>query len=214
MEDLISYGVAGLTGVISVLFLKNKQMIDGLTKWLLNRINKESISKIPLDQHKVFLIIKTYRSQYSTYLFHSETKNAFYNEFMTILFRELGSSLKNIIESTESGIALENYIVEEVDRCVQLIVARSDARLVMPSDKVKLSFDKWRSSLNKALVGSINEIATDDLVKSAYLKKYRTLDIARSFVTYVLSSGELIFTGMNGSFDNIKPEDIINQDNE
>lgn len=214
MEDLISYGVAGLTGVISVLFLKNRKMIDGLTDWLLRRINKESIAKIPLDQHKAFLIIRNYRSEYGRYLFHSESKNAFYNEFMTILFNELSAAMKNIIESTDTGVSLENYIMDEISRCVQLVMSRSDSRLVMPNEKVKVSFDKWRASLNKALIGAMRDIADDDLVKSAYLKKYRTLDVARSFVAYVLSSGELIFTGMNGSFDNIKPEDIINQDDE
>lgn len=211
MEDLIAYGVAAVSTLASVLFLKNTKMVNGVTEWLLGILNKEGIAKINLDQHRVFILLRTYKNQYSAHLFESPAKNAYYNEFLNIMFSELEKTLTVIIKEEPSNVLTENFIIEQINTCVENIVNRSDLRLNPPNHKVRIDIERWRSSLNKGLILSIHEIATDDLTRTCYLKKYRTLDIVRSFASYVLSSAELTFNNMNGAFDDLDPASVINR---
>jgi hypothetical protein len=78
-----------------------------------------------------------------------------------------------------------------------------------PAGKVKEQFNKWKHSLLEAFKHSIDEITNDDLVKSPYFKVYRTLDTTRAFIGFLLNSGAMTFSAMNGAFDELKPSDVI-----
>jgi len=209
MADIISYIVTSVVTFVTVWIVKNTQLKEGITNVFLKSLNKEGISKIPLQEHRVFLLIRTYKNQYASHMFNSEAKNIFYKEFLNIVLSELEVYLQLINSKTEKGIALDNIVLSELSNCIEKIEARVAGRLVPPNDKVRIEFTLWRQSLFASLSHSVDEIVSDDLVKSTYLKQYRTLDTVRTFLSYLLNSGAKTFSAFNGAFDTVAVTDVI-----
>ena len=205
MNELLMVIIGSVGAFLTTWIVQNKALREGLTNALLKAVNKEPIKKIPLKNHKVFLYLKTYKSNFGFFIFNSDSKSLFYQTFMRLLFNHLNEWLINIINSKEN---IEIYIIDELNKQLDLFDAELENTLNIPNG-ISKQFQQWRMMLIESLKKSIDQILADDIVESSFFKTYRVLDQVSGFVNIALSTGAITFNQMNGAFDSIKVDEII-----
>ena len=207
-DDLIFLIIGGFSAFGTTWIVQNKALREGFTNTLLRKLNKESIKKIPLKDHKVFTYLRGYNTSMGFFIFNSDTKSIFYQTFMKLLFDQLNGFCNDIIKNKETNTSLDNFILDKFNDTI--IVFDSDLKesLIIP-DGISKQVLQWKMMLLESLKKSIENVISDDLVESNYFKVYRILDLITGFVNIALSTGAITFNQMNGAFDKLKVEDVL-----
>jgi hypothetical protein len=206
MTEVVFIIIGGFSAFLTTWIVQNKTLREGITNSLLKRLNKESIKKIALNDHKVFLYLKTYKSNFGFFVFNSDSKSLFYQTFIRLLFNHLSEWLNSIINI--KGVNVETYILDQLNSHLDKFDAQLEEQLNIPQS-IQKQFQQWRMMLIESLKKSTEQILSDDIVESDYFKKYRVLDQVCGFVNIALSTGAITFNQMNGAFDEIKVDDIL-----
>lgn len=206
MNDILLLVIGGISAFMTTWVVQNKSLREGITNSLLRKLNKESIKKIPLKDHKVFLYLKTYKSNFGFFIFNSDSKSLFYQSFIKLLFVHLTEWLQSVVTCKESNI--ENYTLDQLNIHLDKFDNELENLLNIPPS-ISKQFQQWRMMLIESLKKSTEQILSDDIVESNYFKTYRVLDQVAGFVNIALSTGAITFNQMNGAFDSIKVDDIL-----
>lgn len=200
--------IGGVSTFLTTWILQNKALREGITSSLLKKLNKESIKKIPLKDHKVFTYLKSTNTGLNFLVFKSNTKSVFYQTFIQLLFTELNKFCLDIISSKESSTSFDNFVINKLDEHIVNFKNEFNSTLVTPV-KVSKQLLQWKVMLLESLKRTMENLLSDELVDSNYFKIYRILDLVSGFTNIALSTGAVTFNQMNGAFDELTVEDIF-----
>lgn len=207
-STMITVILSAAGGWFGLWIVNNKPLKEGITNLFLKRLNKESIKKIPLKQHKVFLQVKSYRNTISSSSFNNEAKTIFFQTYIQVLFKNMEDLLNKIVDSKDKTRPIDLQILENLNEAIDRINKEIQSTFNAPS-KVEDLFNQWRTALLESLRKSIEYVVSDDIVESDYFTMYRVLDQIYGFLDYVLKTGSAQFAAMNGAFDGLRINDVI-----
>lgn len=212
-EILYTMGTA-IAGGIGWFFASNEKLREGISDWFLKSLNQTRIKKIPLKQHKLFSLLKQKESSMTYFVIDEPIKIEFYRRYVGIVFAALRKSALDIVEAAEDRkTVMSNFIDGEINELPSRITHALGQQLVIPPSIYK-NFMQWRMMINDSLKDTLTEVLNDDLVKSNYFIAYRTLDTLIAHAKFILSSGALEFSRMNGAFRGLETKDILRHDNQ
>ncbi len=209
MNEFLSLLIGAIVTWFGIWVTNNKTLREGLSKLLLKKLNRESINKIPLKEHKIFMQLKSHKNTFSNiYLFNNESKILFFQTYMDLLFKNIEVMLINIIENKENKNNIESLVSEELNRLLEVFNNEINSTLQCP-EKVEKQFTIWKTMINSELKKSVELILNDNLIESPYITVYRLCDQLVTMTNITLTTGSLTFSQMNGAFDNVKIEDVV-----
>lgn len=214
LEEIIYTIGTALAGALTWFFASNIKLREGMSDWVLKTLNKTHINKIPLLQHKLFSLLRQKESSMAYFIIDEPVKIAFYKIYVKLVFSELKLSAEKIANSVDDkDIVLANLIHGEVNALPGRINTLLMQELIIP-DNVKTPFMQWRVMINESLKDTLTEILNDDLVDSNYFMAYRALDVLIAHIKFILSSGALEFSKLNGGFKGLELKDILKNENQ
>ena len=206
--ELITYIVTALGSFLTIFVVQNSKLKEGFTETLIGLMGRFSSKKIPLKNHKAFILLKNYKNQLNLFLFDNHTKSTFYKEFISVIFENVLILSTNIIEKGEmQNDEIEFYINEQFELCKERVDNDLNNRLIIP-EKIANKLNHWKSLMLDSLKTSVESLITDDVNNSSYFKVYRTLDALLTFANFLTSTGSIQFNNINGAFNEIDVKDI------
>ncbi len=205
---MITYIATALGSFLTVFVFQNSKLKEGFTDTVLGLMGRFSSKKIPLKNHKAFIILKSYKNQLNLFLFDNYTKSTFYKEFISIIFENTLILSEALIKALDDKtVNIEFLINEEFELCKERVDKDLNNRLVIP-EKIANKLNHWKSLMLESLKTSVESLITDDVNNENYFKVYRTLDAILTFSNFLTSTGSIQFNNINGAFNEINVEDI------
>lgn len=212
--EIITYVLTAVGTFLSVFIVQNTRLKEGFTDTIIGLMGRFSSKKIPLKNHKAFIIMKNYKNQLNLFLFDNYTKSTFYKEFIGVIFENVLKLSESLIKKQARGIdSIEFVINEEFELCKERIDNDLINRLIIP-DKIANKLNHWKALMLDSLKTSIESLITDDTNNQDYFKVYRTLDALLTFSNFLTSTGSIQFNNINGAFNDINVEDIYRKEEE
>lgn len=209
--EALTYVLTAIGSFITVFIVQNTRLKEGFTDTIISLMGRFSSKKIPLKNHKAFVILKNYKNQLNLFLFDNHTKSTFYKEFISIIFENILILSEELIKKEgRSNSDIELEISNEFELCKERIDNELNNRLVIP-EKIANKLNHWKSLMLDSLKTSIESLITDDTNNQKYFKVYRTLDALLTFSNFLTSTGSIQFNNINGAFDSIHVNDIYKE---
>lgn len=219
IESIFVPAMTGLSAIIVFYITQNSQLREGLTKFVLLKLNKVDVNKIDLKYHKVWGFLRNYKNFLNLSIFSNEVKGRFCQEYIGIVCNEMIKFLEKVSKSyaeisldktdlDTQNLNLQEKIYAHFEETQSLIDSEIQKRLT-PPEKVRKQFSDWRFAQTNALRQDIEATMTDDVTKDIYYKARETFDKVSSFWNYMNANGLLLFNNINGAFDLLKEEDVI-----
>lgn len=210
--EIIAYILTALGSFFTVFVIQNTKLKEGITDSVIGLLGRFSSKKIPLRNHKAFIILKSYKNQLNLFLFDNHTKSTFYKEFIGIIFENIMIISNAIIKKEALGTnEIEIFISNEFELCKERIDKDISDKLKVP-EKIANKLNHWKSLMLDSLRTSVDSLITDDANNSSYFKVYRTLDALLTFANFLTSTGSIQFNNINGAFNDISIEDIYRKE--
>ena len=206
--DTLAYIGTSVGSVIIWIAGSNTKLKEGISDWLLKRLNKTKINHIPLNRHRIFGALHQKRSSFTYFIMDEPIKIAFYKTYVTIKFDALEKMALAVAKLANEKGDITSLILNQIEIVTEEIDNNLKEKLIIP-EKIEQRFSQWRIMLKASLKDSLIEILNDDLVDSNYFMAYRTLDTMIAHVKTILHSGTLEFSRMNGAFKNLEIKDVI-----
>ena len=211
--EALTYVFTALGSFITVFVVQNTRLKEGFTDALVSLMGRFSSKKIPLKNHKAFVILKSYKNQLNLFLFDNHTKSTFYKEFITIIFDNILFLSEELIRKEGKNNAdIELEISNQFELCKERIDNDLNNKLIMP-EKIANKLNHWKSLMLDSLKSSIESLITDDTNNQKYFKVYRTLDALLTFSNFLTSTGSIQFNNINGAINDIEVKDIYKKEN-
>lgn len=211
-NEVFTYVSTAIGSIMLWVFGSNVKLREGVSDFLLKKLNKTKINHIPLYKHRLFGALRQKRSAFTYFILDEPVKIEFYKQYVSITFDALEDMAKEVVKLSGDKDNIANQIFEAVDKVSETIDAEIEKKLVVPP-AIEKQFGSWKAMIRASFKDSLIEILNDDLVDSNYFLAYRTLDTMINNVKVILHSGALEFSRINGAFKGLEVKDILRDAN-
>lgn len=208
----------GLGTIVAYYIYSNNTLREGVTQWFLSWLNKVNMDKIELKYHSIYIALSTHKNQLNIISFTNEMKGKFCQEYLSIIFANMKIFLENLdkeyqkIESVPNQKLKKTMLEYSITSCFENAMSQINIditeKLIMPV-KVAKQFEDWKTAQLNALRCDVTSVVNDDTLSDNYYKTYKVFGKVSSFFNYVTANFVLLFSNINGAFDNLTEEQLF-----